>query len=530
MTGHGPGQVGADSERLAGRLDALADAAVVLRRHGFDLGDRDIDGFVDHAEARLRNGSDHTVVALTGSTGSGKSTLVNVLAGEQIARTGVTRPTTAVTQAVTFGQPAAAVLDLIGVSQRHQLGPADPELDGLVLLDLPDFDSVALGHRLEVDRLVGLVDLMVWVTDPQKYADEAFHAGYLQSLATHAEVIEVVLNKIDTLDGSQLQACLDDLSRLLADDGLGDVDPIAVSATTSQGVEVLRERLAGLVQAKQAAVKRIAADIQSHVTVLSDRYGQAGGIDVRAVRPELVDGLMRAAGADIVAGLVARQYRRDAGLATSWPALRWLRRLRRAPLARLQTTAGSPVARAEVSRTLRGVGQQVARQTGPSWSAATSALVRDQVEPVTQALDRRISRSVQSLRRPPSWWRAFSVAQTVVVGVLVVGAVWLVALILAQSFLLIDIETITPRVRGLPVPTVLVLAAVVLGLVLAGIAGLLAWLGARRQAARTRATLEEQVGTVADELVLDPLENLIADAQLADDLLARAAPGDGVLP
>lgn len=511
-----------DAERTEVRLNALADAATVLRRHGFDLGDTDIDAFLDHASARLRNGSDHTVVALTGSTGSGKSSLLNAITGAQIARTGVTRPTTSVTQAVTFGPTAEALLDLIGVSRRHNVQAAEDALEGLVLLDLPDFDSVTQSHRMEVDRLVQLVDLMVWVTDPQKYADESLHTGYLQPLSTHADVMRVVLNKIDTLEGSQLQACMTDLSRLLADDGLSTLEPIPVSTVTGHGIAELRAVLADLVQAKQAAVERINADIHSHVKSLSDTYGSISPVDVESVRGQLVDGLMQAAGSDTVASLVARQYRRDAGLATSWPTFRWLRRLRRAPLAKLQTTADSSVAQAEVSRTLRGVGQRLTERVGPTWSGATTELLRAQIGPVTDALDSRISRSIQSLRQPPRWWRPVSFAQTALFALLAVGALWLLGLILAQTFLLIDIDAITPRVEGLPVPTVLVLAAVVLGIVLAGIAGLLARLGARRQARRATARLREQVADVADELVLDPLQTMLADAELATELLNRA--------
>lgn len=232
--------------------------------------------------------------------------------------------------------------------------------------------------------------------------------------------------------------------------------------------------------------------------------------------------MMEAAGSDAVASLVARQYRRDAGLATSWPTFRWVRRLRRAPLAKLQTTSGSSVAQAEVSRTLRGVGQRVADRVGPTWSSATTDLLRTQIQPVTEALDSRISRSIQTLRQPPRWWRPVSVAQTALFVLLGVGAVWLLGLILAQTFLLIDVDVLTPRVEGLPVPTVLVLAAVVLGIVLAGVAGLLARLGARRQAKRATARLRDQVADVADDLVMDPLQTMLADAELTTELLDRA--------
>ena len=67
-----------------------------------------------------------------------------------------------------------------------------------MLLDLPDFDSVEAAHRVEVDRLVAVVDLLVWVVDPQKYADGSLHEHYLRPLAPHREPMLVVLNQADT--------------------------------------------------------------------------------------------------------------------------------------------------------------------------------------------------------------------------------------------------------------------------------------------------------------------------------------------
>ena len=77
--------------------------------------------------------------------------------------------------------------------------PEDREMEGVVLLDLPDHDSTEVSHHLEVDRLVKLADLLVWVLDPQKYADAAIHDRYLAPLASHAGVMLVVLNHIDTV-------------------------------------------------------------------------------------------------------------------------------------------------------------------------------------------------------------------------------------------------------------------------------------------------------------------------------------------
>ena len=77
-----------------------------------------------------------------------------------------------------------------------------------MLLDLPDHDSTEVSHHLEVERLVGLTDLMVWVLDPQKYADAAVHQRFLAPLATHREVMLVVLNHIDEVaaDGTRADA------------------------------------------------------------------------------------------------------------------------------------------------------------------------------------------------------------------------------------------------------------------------------------------------------------------------------------
>src|SRR5690606_15305226 len=100
--------------------------------------------------------SAHTVVAVAGATGSGKSSLFNALAGRPLADVGVRRPTTAITEAAVFGGGAGELLDWLGVTRRHVLttDDDDDDLTGLVLLDLPDHDSVEAAHRDEVDRLV----------------------------------------------------------------------------------------------------------------------------------------------------------------------------------------------------------------------------------------------------------------------------------------------------------------------------------------------------------------------------------------
>src|SRR5262249_58857401 len=96
----------------------------------------------------------------------------------------------------------------------------DREMEGVVLLDLPDHDSTEVAHHLEVDRIVKLADLLVWVLDPQKYADAAVHDRYLAPLASHADVMVVVLNHIDTVPADRRASMLEDVRRLLDQDGL----------------------------------------------------------------------------------------------------------------------------------------------------------------------------------------------------------------------------------------------------------------------------------------------------------------------
>ena len=191
--------VGRRGPGITERLDAL-DAAAAGSRGRLD------GAVVDRAEAVVRRGrgrlelsGDHTVVALAGATGSGKSSTFNALSGLDVATVSVRRPTTSVTTGVVWGgrTPRTCWTGSTCASVTRWT-PARPRaLEGLVLLDLPDHDSTEVAHHVEVDRLVGLVDLLVWVLDPQKYADAALHERYLRPMAGHRDVTVVVLNHID---------------------------------------------------------------------------------------------------------------------------------------------------------------------------------------------------------------------------------------------------------------------------------------------------------------------------------------------
>jgi len=252
--------------------ELLAETETLLRRSG----------------ERMRMSASHTVVALAGGTGSGKSSLFNALAGASFSPAGVMRPTTKHSHACVWGMEGAApLLDWLSVQRRHRyarasaLDEGETSLTGLLLLDLPDHDSVVTGSVAMVDRLVKLVDMLVWVLDPLKYADAAVHRRYLVPLAGHAAVTMVVLNQADTLSPDQAADCEADLRRLLDAEGLTETPVLVTSALTGAGLDELRLSLASAVAARRAATDRITADIDA----LVDRYAVYSGDPVPGWQP-----------------------------------------------------------------------------------------------------------------------------------------------------------------------------------------------------------------------------------------------------
>jgi energy-coupling factor transporter ATP-binding protein EcfA2 len=262
------------------------------------------------AGERLRLSGEHTVVAIAGATGSGKSSLFNALAGLDISPVGLRRPTTDAPMACVWGpEGAAPLLDWLGIPKRHQINresvlDADRQsaLRGLVLLDLPDHDSNELSHRLTVDRLVEMVDLVIWVVDPQKYADQLLHSRYLRRLAGHRDVTMVVLNQIDTLSPTAAMACLQDLQRLLDEDGLSGVRLLTTAAPTGDGVPALRVVVTSVVARREAMTARLSADLDTAVERLGAGVagGEAKGVG-RRERRELLSALAEAAGVPSIA-------------------------------------------------------------------------------------------------------------------------------------------------------------------------------------------------------------------------------------
>ncbi|MFE2304774.1 GTPase, partial [Streptomyces sp. NPDC059411] len=351
-----------EAQALRVRLDALRQLIGLSRTRILDGKTLAEAGrILDEAAARRGLSPQHTVVAIAGATGSGKSTLFNSLAGVQISETGLRRPTTAAPIACSWSDGAAGLLDRLEIPGRLRRRPRETSeaeaLRGMVLVDLPDLDSAVGAHRDHVDRVLALVDAVVWVVDPEKYADAVLHERYLRPLAGHAEVTFVVLNQVDRLPGESADLVLDDLRRLLDDDGiaLGEhgepgATVLGLSALTGEGVGELREMLGQFTQEKGASTRRISADVDRAAARLRPLYiadGHSGPEIGETARAEFEDRLAEAVGA-YAAGLAAeRAWRRNAGRACGTPWLRLWRwyENRRAPRSLVGLAARAAIGR-----------------------------------------------------------------------------------------------------------------------------------------------------------------------------------------
>jgi energy-coupling factor transporter ATP-binding protein EcfA2 len=470
---------------------------------------------LDEAAARQRLSLRHTVVAIAGATGSGKSTLFNALAGVRIAETGLRRPTTSAPIACTWSEGAAGLLDRLAIPGRLRRKPlaggdGDETLQGLVLVDLPDHDSAVVRHREQVDRILALVDAVIWVVDPEKYADAALHERYLRPLAGHAEITFVVLNQIDRLPGEAADQVLDDLRRLLDEDGMAvgehgepGATVLALSALTGEGVGELREMVGAFVQERSAAARRLSADVDAAAAKLRPVYVADGrtGLDERA-REDFSARLAEAIGATAAGEAAEREWRRNAGRACGTPWLRlwrWYERKRMPGAATVEPQVPmeeEPTARQRVEQAVRTVADEAAHGLPAPWGQAVREAALRGAQGLPEALDALAAReAAESKGRPlrPAWWPAAVLAQASMTLLQIYGGLWLVGQI---------VGVLEP---GL-VPPVLVMLAGIVGGPLVEWACAAATKGpARRYGQDARRRLQEAAAGCGRAKVLDPV-------------------------
>jgi GTP-binding protein EngB required for normal cell division len=494
---------------------------------------------LDRAGQRLMLSSNHTVVSLAGGTGSGKSSLFNQLAGADFSTVGVTRPVTRDAHACVWGVAGSGpLMEWLGVPRRYRyarssaLGHGEQSLAGLVLLDLPDHDSV-LGHATDlVDNLVGLSDLMIWVLDPQKYADAAVHRRFLVPLAGHSEVITVVLNQSDLLTASQIEDCVQDLRRLLDSEGLHDAQILVTSAKTGDGIEELRKLLVSTVSARKAAVARIAADVDKLVSQF-EPYGAVEGADADSPADTLPAGTARqlatafaaAAGVGGIGDALRSARELRALDYVGWP-VSWLveRLTRRDPIRKIRlgkiwaelrgVTAGpSGMQQAEIDNALTEVADDRVPALPKPWSRTVRSAVRSKAADIPAAVAAEISAAVPADASVDRWWRTIGVVQGLLLGCVLVGLAWSVTL------LILGVAGVgSASMPRLFTSTWYLLWAA--GLVVFGLVG--GWLTARictravsaaadRETDLLRRDIDERLTGVAREMVLVPAERELAE-------------------
>ncbi|MFT4110935.1 GTPase [Propionicimonas sp.] len=524
---------------LAGRVRALAAAVQAADGRSDAKVVTDARAVVERAGERVAFSGGWTVVALAGATGSGKSSLFNAVTGTELARVAVRRPTTAKPMAVSWGTELPhELLDWLDVTGRHLVPSGPHELSDLVLLDLPDHDSTEVSHRLAVDRIVQLVDALIWVVDPQKYADAALHEGYLRRLAPYAEVMMVVLNQADRLAPEALDTCLSDLRRLLDAEGLGATPIMAVSALHGSGIPELREALARTVANKQAMTRRLSADVTVAAGALAADLGTAAVPDLdERLQRQVVGALGAAAGVPVVVDGVRRAWRKRGTAATGWPFVTWLQRLRPDPLKRLRLdlTPGdhsptdvnrtslpkaSAVQRARADQGLRELADRASAGLPRGWATSVRDAADGRRSVLLDRLDVAIAGTELEVRKGTWWWRLFGLLQWLLIAAVLAGAGWL----LANPLLLGLGAPPLPSVRwyGIPAGTWLLVGGVLAGLLLGVLGRALVEVGANAHAAHARRRLEESVRTVVAEEVFEPVDAELARYRLARERVAEA--------
>ena len=503
------------------------------------------------ASHRRRLAPQTTVAALLGATGSGKSSLTNAMAGSEVSRTARTRPTTTQPLAVVpdTANDATELLDWLAISHRVRVDGDWALGESTVLVDLPDIDSDEPAHRAIAQRMAGKVDVLVWVLDPEKYADGVVHRDFLIPMAAHAEVMVVALNQVDRLDPESRDAVLADLRRILDREGLGAVSVIPVSALTGQGVETLARAVALVASNRLASAQSLAAHARRAASELGERTGLIAPSGRGAPTPgpaaqqepqvrQSLTALRQAAaslaGVDVVSQAVEGSDRHRASTRVGWFWLRWIGHLRRDPLRALHLGTGRPPApsAAEAERSDAATGSGVIDLTSlpPAGPAATgrlrssahvyavatcSALPGDLAAQAVLRSDERAERLAEPLElavaqvdygtwKRPVWWKAANVLQWVTALAALIGGLWLVAIHVLEDYLLL-ISIDVPRWGTVPWPTVLLLGGLLIGLVLAGLGTLLSGLQARRHRRRIIERLRRATDEVVNAELIEPL-------------------------
>ena len=249
----------------------------------------------DYVLPRLVNLEAPLLAVVGGSTGAGKSTLVNSLIGRVVSQPGVIRPTTRSPGLIhnpddgRWFDDDRVLPGLIRsrVSSRDQRSlqlVSEPTLPaGLAILDAPDIDSVVKENRLLATQLLDAADLWLFVTSAARYAD-AVPWEFLRTAASRGAAISVVLDRVPPGAMAVVPA---DLGQMMSDRGLADAPLFAVPETVVDDLGLLPDSAVAPVRTYLAT---LAADKESRERVVRRTLdGAIGSLVQRA--PEVANAL-----------------------------------------------------------------------------------------------------------------------------------------------------------------------------------------------------------------------------------------------
>ena len=249
-----------------------------------------VDQVEDYLLPRLEQMDAPLLMVVGGSTGAGKSTLVNSLVGADVSPAGVLRPTTRAPVLVCHPSDLGWFEDdriLPGMSRTRgasstagslQLVPTEALPPGLALLDSPDIDSVVDANRALSRQLLAAADAWLFVTTAARYAD-AVPWELLQAARDRGTAISLVLDRVPP---EAVPDVGEHLRAMIAERGLDDAQLLVVEEARLEG-----ERLPASVLAPvRAWLDELAANGQARAGLV--RRTLTGALDSLPRRARLV--------------------------------------------------------------------------------------------------------------------------------------------------------------------------------------------------------------------------------------------------
>ena len=235
----------------------------------------------DYLLPRLRQMDAPLLMVVGGSTGAGKSTLVNSLVGAPVSAAGVLRPTTRAP--VLVCNPADVrwfeddrILPALARTSGGRAGAGGLELaatealpPGLALLDAPDIDSVVEANRTLAAQLLAAADSWLFVTTAARYAD-AVPWDLLHAARDRGTAVSLVLNRVPADALGEVPA---HLREMLTERGLGETELLVVEETALEDERLPASALAPV----RGWLDALAADAQARGELV--RRTLAGALD-----------------------------------------------------------------------------------------------------------------------------------------------------------------------------------------------------------------------------------------------------------